>query len=254
MNGSYFAKVNMKEYLLAYEVIDKGYEMLRKIMKKSFFISLFFMVFTNSVFANEVVGAAIVLFFPLYATILSYGIALVLVILVEGFIIKKWLATTHRNALKISLKANLYSTIIGIGIGFIASLGILFFIGWIFLTFLFVRWLNYIVERTGYLKKPKWVLIICCSIVGYFTVGVSMSLENRIDILHLFTIFRDIKTTIILSALFVFGFIISFVSESYVIIRMIKDNNPKVVPAVFRMNIVSYLILIVFTIIRSLII
>jgi hypothetical protein len=190
--------------------------------------------------------------FPLITMIMSYGIALIFIILIEGFIFKKLLATAYLNAFIISLRANLFSTAIGAGIGIFATVPELFIIGWIILTVLFANWLKFIAQKTGYFKKLKAGLYIVCIIVGAAALYISISVRFQ-KIWLLFTTFSDIKITFLLLAFLVFGFIISFVSESYIIIRITKDNNSKMVPAVFKVNLVSYLVLILFTVIRVLI-
>jgi hypothetical protein len=182
---------------------------------------------------------------PMVSLYPSWGSSLLVVILIEMLVIKRKLNLKYAEALKLSCYANLFSTLIGVGIPLAYSSSFTFLIFWIPGSFLLFRWFTYLSTKTGFLVKFSKKKALCflsflaIGILGMVFGAILTPEINRIN-QNPFPLFLKIISLIVLLPT---GFLITFITEGYIIARCYSQKPDKIISTVFFMNLISYLIL-----------
>ena len=179
---------------------------------------------------------------PLASLYPSWGFSLVAVTLIEMLVMKRKLDLKYFEALKLSLYANLFSTVIGAGIAITYSAGSTFFIFWIPGSLLLFRWFFYLSTKTGFLINFSKKKVLCflpflaVGIIG-FIFGYILTPDTIKGVPTPTPLFLKIISLIILLPT---GFLITFITEGYIIARCYSREPDKMISTVFFMNLISY--------------
>lgn len=203
----------------------------------------------KSAYANVPIGGAMVMALPFVSLLSSWGLALVVAVLIEILVLKQRLDLKYFEAGKLSLYANIFSTLIGVGIGIAYSSSIAFLVCWIPGSIFLLKCFNSLSDKTGFLKhftKIKILRIIpflAMGIIGLFfgtflTPEIYRSPQSQAS-----NQFIKLISFVVLLAL---GFVITFLTEGYIIARRHLQKSDKIISAVILMNLISYTVLMAF--------
>lgn len=194
--------------------------------------------------------------FPFLSAISTSGLALLVIILIEALVLQKRERLGYIKSLKLSGLANAFSTLLGGGIvisyssSFAAMFGLI--IGSIIFMFIF----RSISQNIIYLKRFGQNVTLC--FFAFFGLGIIVSVLGTLSMplynyfhahhieIHFSTsskIFISIPAAI---GLYLIGFILTVISESYIIKRYFPDKENHGFYTILIMNIVSYLVLLVY--------
>ena len=198
--------------------------------------------------ANVPIGAAFFLSIPLIAGVQSQGAVLLMVILIEWLAIHKMLQLSFLRSLYLSFLANLVSTILGILIvsAFSAGMLILLLIPCAGALAHFLAHFSHGVPSLEKVAKHK--LLTCMLFLGMFVVAVflgALLLPLTSSFYHGRMPAPNTGTVVAAFAvILVFGFVITVVTEGYVLQRGISDDaipdRSAIAKTVFIMNLLSY--------------
>jgi hypothetical protein len=218
----------------------------KKEINKKIKFSLLLTFLTLPLYADVPIGGALVMTLPMVSLYPSWGSSLVAVILIEMLVIKRKLDLKYLEALKLSLYANLFSTLIGAGIPLAYSSSFAFLIFWIPGSFLLFRWFTYLSTKTGFLKNSsknkalRLLPFLAIGIIGFFFGYILTPVTVRLDEI-IFPLFLQLISLIILLTT---GFLITFITEGYIIARCYSQKPDKIISTVLLMNLISYIALI----------
>jgi hypothetical protein len=217
------------------------------------FIFLFFMY--KSAYANVPIGAAFVMAFPLVSMFVSWGLALLAAILIEGLFLKRMLNLNYLAAYKISILANAFSTLIGVGIAIAYSSSFAFLICWIPGAILLKRLFRYLAEKIGYLEnfaKRRFLSFIAFLGIGFLGMILgglllpwshfgSALYRGKVPAPNFFLIIPAFAMLLIL------GFLITLITEGAIVARFFPQKQRNILRAVAMMNLFSYLAILLAT-------
>lgn len=219
-------------------------------------LMLFFLFFIHkSAYANVPIGAALVMAFPLLSMFVSWGLALLAAILIEGLFLKKMLNLNYLAAYKASVLANAFSTLIGIGIAIAYSSSFAFLICWIPGAILLKRFFRFLTEKIRYLEnfaKRKFFSFVAFLGIGFLGMILgglllpwshfgSALYRGKIPAPNFFLIIPAFAMLLIL------GFLITLITEGVIIARLFPQKERNILRAVAVMNLFSYLALLLAT-------
>ena len=150
-----------------------------------------------------------------------------------------------------SFEANIFSTLVGVGIAIAYSSSTVFLICWIPGAILLQSYFNMFTEKTGCLADFSKKKIV--SFIAFLTIGpLGLFLGNLLLPWSHFhsTLYRGQAVAPnyfliipVALALLLLGFMITLIVEGAVVARAVPQKQRDVFPAVVRMNLFSYIIL-----------
>ncbi len=204
-------------------------------------VTFFLFSIRQPAYANVPIGAAFVMAFPLLAIISSWGWALAAAVLIEGLILRRRLGLKYIEAFRASFLANLFSTLIGIGIGIAYSSSFAFLICWIPGTIILKRCFVSLAKSTGRFQNLAKRRILC--FITFLGVGFIGVLLGGL-LLHWKSSAPNFFMIIPISAiLLILGFMITVITEGFIVARRFPQKQNDIIPAVVLMNLFSYSVL-----------
>jgi hypothetical protein len=197
--------------------------------------------------------------YPFIMAITSFGITLVAVIIIEAIVLKRCSQLDYKESVTISAKANGFSTLIGGGIGITYSSSfaamVCLLIGAYIFMLIFKSFSDNIdfLERFGKRKVLSFISFLALGIIAYI-LGILAFPLYTISGHHFFggiplstagKIFISIPSAILL---YLIGFILSVISEGFIINRYFPIQEKNSLYTILIMNGVSYLILLLYLI------
>lgn len=231
--------------------------MSRIIRKNTCLISLLYiLLFGTPALANVPVGAAIIINFPVIVYLSSFGAGLIAIVLIESLILKWNFQLTTICSIFLSLKINIFSSVLGALLTLGSSWGALFLLSMLIGAFLLSFFLFEIASKTDMLKKyPKLKLLIpanvaIISIATLFFCGVLMPYVfqgNEIIHTSLNTqLPSQFLTFLSMFSLIAIGFIATCISKCYYLVKF-TEHKKGIISSTIKMNCLSYLSLIIST-------
>ncbi len=214
------------------------------------------LLFTCKVaYANVPIGAAFVMSFPVLSMFVTWGLALLAVILIEGFILKKKLDLNYVEAFNASFQANVFSTLIGIGIAVAYTSSVAFLVCWIPGAIVLQRYFKMLAEKTGCcvnFEKRKVVSFMASLGIGLMGLFLGSLLSPWSHFGSALYKGKAIPPNYFLIipvslALLILGFMITLIVEGAIVARLFPQKQKKVVPVVVVMNLFSYIFLLLVT-------
>ncbi len=208
-------------------------------------------VFVVPVFANVPLFPVVMLAgFSFMMAIRNLGVFFAAVVFLESYVLWKRENLNFFESAKLSFLANLFSTLIGIGIASTYSSSMLMFVGVPLGAWAFASMLTALSKESGHFKMLTskkglcygafFVLGVIAFILGYLTIpGHTYSPERS----HFINSSEVAVAMVAAAGLFLIGFILSFISEAYVIVGKISKKSSTIVFTVLLMNICSYIFL-----------
>lgn len=200
----------------------------------------------NLTYANVPIGGAAVMAFPLVSLLPTWGMSLIAAILIEMLVLKRKLDVKCLEAGKLSLYANLFSTLIGAMIAGAYSSFIALLIFSVPASILLLKFFNVIRGKTGFLRNFKKIKIL--GLLPFIAIGVIGLFLGGLLTPKLYRFFpgqepsQSIKI-ISFCILLTLGYIITFLAEGFIIARCRSGKSNKIVAAVVSMNLISYAVL-----------
>ena len=126
---------------------------MKKKLKIIILLGILTFVTFESAYANSPIGGAMVIALPWFSSLVSSGLALIVVILIEMLVLKQKLDLKYFEAGKLSLYANIFSTLMGmiIVLAYSSSFSV-FLLFWILGSIFLLNFFNSISKKTGFLK------------------------------------------------------------------------------------------------------
>lgn len=152
------------------------------------------------------------------------------------------------EAAKLSLYANIFSTLIGVIIALAYSSSDAFLLFWILGSIFLFIFFNYISKRTGFLKDFAKIKILLP--LPFFFIGlIGLIFGNLLTPFLREPYFKHESPSLLIGIisliiLLILGLIITFLSEGYVITRLYSEKSDKIVSTVMSMNLISYIVLV----------
>jgi hypothetical protein len=206
--------------------------------------------FTQAAWADGGMGFLIFVPLPLLSVFtvrLTYGFSLVLIIAIEALVLKLRGRFGWKKSIILSFVANIFSTLIGMGIfGVCETFSLIYITAALFAgALLFAYMFNTIFRRTGYYSTlianrfPNWVFYVAC-FLAFPLLCIAAWLVGKAPA----TLTFRPSSLAALGGLLIIGFILTIISEGFIVIRFVPKNYPKIVSTVVLMNALSYIVLI----------
>jgi len=196
--------------------------------------------------------------FSFISVIRTYGLTLLEMILIKFLFLHKREKINYFEALKLSVLASVFSTIIGIlFVGFTYNSVTSVFFGLILFSCLFAYILTSFCKNTGYFKKfieKRKGLFFLLSVLLFVILGLSAPFLGVLTVpghdytskqLYFSTFYDIVLAVLGAGGLMTIGFIISFIVDGFVIARSISEKRPSLTLNILFMNIISYLVIII---------
>ncbi len=218
---------------------------------KMLILLLFIFCFASTAYANVAILPVVTyMTFPLNVILMTSGWLFSLIIVIEMFILQRTEKINLFESLKLSFLANLFSSFIGLCIAFSYLMGSFSLIGAAIGAHWFTSLFVDLSEKTGKFQTLAGRRKLCFWL--FFIGGVlsaflgMLIMPNRGVYRHKneFTTPDDIVIAM-LGAVFllVSGFLLSCISEGYLLAKKISIDNPNIIRTVLFMNFASYVIL-----------
>jgi hypothetical protein len=208
--------------------------------------------FTQVAWADGGIGPIFLLILPLpWVSILTarltFGISLILIIAIEALVLKLRARLSCIKSLILSIVANIFSMLIGLGIWGVGVLGLIYAIiaALIAGTLLFAYMLISICRRTGYYsilvaKRIPHSVFYVISVLVFPLLCITAWFVGRLPGSLTFSL----SSCVSWGGTLLIGFILTIISEGFIVIRFVPENHPKIVSTVVLMNVLSYIVLI----------
>jgi len=220
-------------------------------VRKILFIFVISLIFTQEVNGDvPLLPLSYTIGFSFWSIMRTFGCGFLLIIIIEAVVLEIREKLGFKKAFKLSIFANIFSTFIGGAIFFAYSSSFLFFVFLIIGSFLFSAFLKSLSSATGIFQKiseRRYLLIILFFIAGYFTLFLGSLtipghdyMQPKLHFSNQKEVFLSISVCILL---FLMGFILTFLSEGFIITRYISKKSTTIILTILIMNIISYLAL-----------
>lgn len=202
--------------------------------------------------ANVGIGPIFYLMLPYVSIItarLTFGISLILIIAIEALVL--WIRgrLSAIKSLILSLVANIFSMLIGVGIYW--SLRSIFTMIAVLIggTLLFAYMFISICKRTDFHSNliskriPHWVFYILSFLVFPLLCIAMGFVMSHIPYDYLYGNISSLVPGLAWGGLLLIGFVLTIISEGFIVIRFVPKNHPKIISTVVLMNALSYAVL-----------
>ncbi len=221
-------------------------------------IIIFFTLISSPAYANVPIGAALVINYPAVVSLTTYGLGLLCVILIESLILRKWMKLSYFRSILLASEVNVFSTIIGALIVLAFNSGdflMMLFLPAVIIFTHFGKKLYITTKNSLKYKDTKFIyplFFIFFTLLGALSIYLSLKLipyqlikyDSYDSIIQLPSTFI---TIVIMLLLIAEGFIITIITEGYYLSKRKNINTDLILPAIFQMNVFSYIVLLIST-------
>lgn len=205
--------------------------------------------FTQAAWADGGIGPVFLLMLPYVSIItvrLTFGISLILIITIEALVLQLRGRLSTIKSLILSSVANIFSMLIGLGIFLVLPSHYAMIAVLIGGTFLFAYMFFSICQRTGY-----YSMLIPKTISRWFFYTISILVFPLLCIAGWFVLSHIpydfpspsnstfVSPALAWGGLLLIGFILTIITEGFIVVRFIPKNHPKIISTIVLMNALS---------------